>query len=50
VADLGGALGAIAPIPKKFCLYFLVEKLQKYVDITSNGLQSALVHLDRPHS
>jgi hypothetical protein len=45
-----GALGAIAPILKKFCPYFPPEKVQKWVHITFDGRQIALFDLDRTHS
>jgi hypothetical protein len=35
VADLGGALGAIAPIQKKFFQFLPAEKIQKCADTTS---------------
>jgi hypothetical protein len=51
VVDLGGdALGAIDSIPKNFCSYFPAEKVQKWVDITSDGRQIALFDLDRTNS
>ncbi len=46
----GGALGAIAPILKKFCPYFPPEKVEKWVHITFDGRQIALFDLDRTHS
>ncbi len=51
VADLQGVRwGRSPPFRKEIVHIFAAEKVKKWVDITSNGLQNALFDLDRPHS
>jgi hypothetical protein len=38
--------GETVLIPKKFCPYFPAQKVQKWVDITTDGRQIALFDLD----